>query len=63
LSSEIEVDMADGNNRSKRIGAQITRLSLTDQEATAELLLSPAPPGPALTRAFAAHRELIPESK
>ena len=42
---------------------QIIRLSLAAQGKVAELLLSPPAPGPALQRAFAAHRELISESK
>ena len=42
---------------------QLLRLSLAAQETIADLLLNPRPPGPALERAFAAHRELISESK
>jgi uncharacterized protein (DUF1778 family) len=41
----------------------VIRLSLADQERVAELLLHPPAPTPALERAFAAHRELIRESK
>jgi len=43
--------------------AQIIRLSLTDQERIADLLAHPSEPKAALKRAFAAHRELIQESK
>ena len=43
--------------------AQIMRLSLAAQEKIAELLLSPPPAGPALERAFQAHRDLISESR
>jgi uncharacterized protein (DUF1778 family) len=43
--------------------AQIIRLSLEAQEAVAALILDPPQPGPALQRAFEAHRELIRESK
>jgi uncharacterized protein (DUF1778 family) len=42
---------------------QIIRLSLEAQEAVADLILDPPPPGPALKRAFEAHRELIRDSK
>jgi uncharacterized protein (DUF1778 family) len=43
--------------------AQVMRLSLEAQEAVAELLLDPPTPGPALQRAFDAHRELIREAE
>jgi uncharacterized protein (DUF1778 family) len=43
--------------------AQIIRLSLDAQSVVADLLLDPPPPGPALKRAFAAHRTLIRESR
>ena len=43
--------------------AQIIRLSLAAQERIADLILNPPPPGPALRRAFKAHRELISHTK
>jgi len=43
--------------------AQIMRLSLAAQEKIADLLLNPPPAGPALERAFQAHRDLISESE
>ncbi len=43
--------------------AQILRLSLAAQEKIADLLLNPPPAGPALERAFQAHRDLISDSK
>ncbi len=43
--------------------AQVIRLSLAAQERIAELILNPPPPGPALGRAFEAHRELIDSTK
>ena len=42
---------------------QILRFSMAAQETIADLLLNPPAPGPALKRAFDAHRELIRESK
>jgi uncharacterized protein (DUF1778 family) len=39
--------------------AQIIRLSMADQEKIADLLAHPPAPNAALTRAYAAHRELI----
>jgi uncharacterized protein (DUF1778 family) len=44
-------------------GTQILRLSLEAQETIADLLFDPPVPGPALERAFAAHRRLIRESR
>jgi len=43
--------------------AQIIRLSVADQQAFAEAMLSPPPPGPALLRAAEAHRSLIKGSE
>ena len=43
--------------------AQILRFSLADQERVADLLLEPPAPSAGLDRAFAAHRELIHQSK
>jgi uncharacterized protein (DUF1778 family) len=43
--------------------AQIMRLSLAAQETIADLLLNPRPAGPALERAFQAHRDLISDSR
>jgi uncharacterized protein (DUF1778 family) len=43
--------------------AQIMRLSLAAQEQIADLLLNPPPAGPALERAFQAHRDLISDTK
>jgi len=42
---------------------QIIRLSVEDQRAFADAVLSPPPPSPALLRAAEAHRELIKDSK
>jgi len=42
--------------------AQIIRLSLAAQEQIAALILDPPAPGPALRRAFDAHRALIRET-
>lgn len=42
---------------------QIIRLSLEAQERIADLILNPPRPGPALERAFEAHRELISQPK
>lgn len=43
--------------------AQVVRLSLEAQTAVADLLINPPTPGPALRRAFEAHRQLIRESE
>jgi uncharacterized protein (DUF1778 family) len=43
--------------------AQVIRLTLADQERIAEALESPPEPGPALKRAFEAHKELIISSE
>jgi len=43
--------------------AQILRLSLASQEKIADLLLNPPAAGPALERAFQAHRDLISENE
>ena len=59
--------MTNKETRSQRIAAaqqtveqaQIVRLPLEAQVAVADLLLDPPAPGPALERAFAAHRRLI----
>jgi uncharacterized protein (DUF1778 family) len=39
--------------------AEVTRLSLADQECFAQALLSPPPPAPALERAFARRSKLL----
>lgn len=39
--------------------AEVIRLSIADQECFAQALIAPAPPAPALERAFARHRKLI----
>ncbi len=39
--------------------AEVVRLTLKDQEAFAQALLSPSKPTPALKRAFARHRKLL----
>ncbi len=39
--------------------AEVIRLSSADQECFAQALLEPAPPSPALERAFTRHRKLI----
>jgi uncharacterized protein (DUF1778 family) len=61
--------MPQERNRMTRIGpdalkvvkreAQIIRLSVEDQHAFAEAILSPPEPTPALRRAFRRHRDLI----
>jgi uncharacterized protein (DUF1778 family) len=43
--------------------AQLIQLSLEAQELVADLLLDPPAPGPALQRAFEAHRALIREGE
>jgi uncharacterized protein (DUF1778 family) len=43
--------------------AHLVRLSVSDQERVAEMLLNPPEPTPAMKRAFKAHRDLIRESK
>lgn len=43
--------------------AQIIRLSLADQERIAAILSAPAQTNDALERAFAAHKELVSDSK
>ena len=43
--------------------AQIIRLSVEDQRAFAEAILTPPEPTPALRRAFRRHRQLIKESR
>lgn len=43
--------------------AQVIRLSLDDQRAFVDAILSPPEPTAALRRAFQRHRELIAESK
>lgn len=43
--------------------AHIMRLSVSDQERVAEMLLNPPEPTPAMKRALKAHRDLIRESK
>lgn len=43
--------------------AQILQFSLADQERVADLLSRPAAPNKALTRAYAAHKALIRDSR
>jgi uncharacterized protein (DUF1778 family) len=39
--------------------AEVVRLTLKDQEAFAQALLSPSKPAPALKRAFSRHKKLL----
>lgn len=43
--------------------AHLIRLSVSDQERVAEMLLKPPAPTAAMKRAFKAHRDLIRDSK
>jgi uncharacterized protein (DUF1778 family) len=42
---------------------QVLRMSLADQERIADLLANPPPPNETMERAFAAHRELVKQSR